>query len=783
MRCCIISWSDYRNGSSDIYAQRISNSGVSQWTANGIIISNATNDQFVSRIISDDLGGAIITWSDFRNGSDYDIYSQRINSSGIVQWAINGVGICTAPENQVYRGTNTVVSDGAGGAFFVWDDLRNGGSINAGSNIHSDIYAQKINAAGAFLWPLNGIPICTQQDGQTSATMTSDHCGGVIIVWTDERNGVSNPDVYAQRVNGNGMAQWAENGIVISNEAHQQYNPAISWGNNGDAVITWADYRNTSPDIYAQNVNADGTIGIVPCEWRGTTNNDWFNVSNWRDGVLPYAITNTIIPSNTVNQPVINGNGALCQNLIICNGSSLEITGSSDLAVSGKLINNSNFNASSGTITLNGNGIQTVGGAADISFYNLTVNKPSSYVSLNTNATINGILGFSSGKISIDNSNLVIGSAGSITGASANNYIIATGPGSVIQQVAPAGLKVFPVGSSVAYTPVTIGLGVTSTADNFSARVLPSLYSKGDEGNPVTSNAVNNTWLIAEENTAGSDATITLQWPSTLELSGFNRSVSRLGHYKDGAWDIGLSDIIASGSDPYTITRSGITSFSPFAVVGNNFALPVTWLEVKGYHKNGDNYIEWSTASEQKTGYFEIEYSKNGTDFSALGQVTAAGNSTTIRHYNYVHSDIYEGLLYYRIKQVDMDGYFNYSKIIRISTPVNSISKLSVSPNPVAGMANIQINAGKSADVFISITNLQGELVYSLQRHILSGDNTISVDLSRLANGIYQLKLNDGKDYEHIRKIFKRMTMQITSAVVLVKAQAAQAIIQMHHRS
>ncbi|MCX7715874.1 MAG: T9SS type A sorting domain-containing protein, partial [Endomicrobia bacterium] len=130
----IITWQDRRNSvDSDIYAQRIDKDGNVKWTINGVAISIATNNQRSPQIISDGLGGAIITWQDARNGVDYDIYAQRIDKDGNVKWTINGVAIYTATDNQM---SPQIVSDGLGSAIITWEDDRNS---------NWDIYAQRIS--------------------------------------------------------------------------------------------------------------------------------------------------------------------------------------------------------------------------------------------------------------------------------------------------------------------------------------------------------------------------------------------------------------------------------------------------------------------------------------------------------------------------------------------------------------------------------------------------------------------------------------------------------------
>ena len=252
----IIVWDDNRlNGTNtfDIYAQRINSLGAVQWTTNGIAICTAPDDQLLSKMISDGSGGAIITWQDKRNTLYFDIYSQRINASGNVQWTVNGVTVCSASLNQ----TNpNIVSDNSGGAIITWTDYRD--LINTNSNI----YAQFINASGIVQWIADGIAVCADINYQENPQIVSDNLGGAIITWEDSRNFTNTQfDIYAQRVNTSGIFQWITDGIVICSEIGNQLFPLIVSNNSDGAIIAWSDFRNitnTQGDIYAQNINASG---------------------------------------------------------------------------------------------------------------------------------------------------------------------------------------------------------------------------------------------------------------------------------------------------------------------------------------------------------------------------------------------------------------------------------------------------------------------------------------------------------------------------------------------
>ena len=262
----IITWMDIRNGSDwDIYAQRINASGVVQWNTNGIVVCSATDDQYFPRLISDGSEGAIITWGDYRSGT-WDIYTQRINASGIVQWIIDGVALCNALGGQFYP---VIVSDNAGGAIVTWEDER----VTTGA----DIYAQHIDAMGVVQWLVDGVSVCNSIGYEADPTISTDGMGGAIIAWNDYRPG-TNQQIYAQRINATGVAQWITNGIQCSDTGYMYYPKIVSDGMGG-AIITWHQIMNISDhDVYAQNINSTGVVqwpanGVVICSAIGIQRN------------------------------------------------------------------------------------------------------------------------------------------------------------------------------------------------------------------------------------------------------------------------------------------------------------------------------------------------------------------------------------------------------------------------------------------------------------------------------------------------------------------------------
>jgi hypothetical protein len=245
----IVTWQDYRSGNNDIYAQRILAGGTVNWTANGVALCTATGDQIIPVLASDGAGGAVVTWQDYRSGTSYDTYAQRISAAGAVLWAANGLALCTATGDQI---TPTVISDGADGAMVTWQDSRSGAS---------DIYAQRISATGTVQWAANGVVLCGATGNQYIPTIVSDDAGGAIVTWQDSRSGSF--DIYAQRISAAGLVQWTANGIALCAATGEQYAPAIVADGAGGGIVVWRDSRNVNDDVFAQGISSAGTVKWV----------------------------------------------------------------------------------------------------------------------------------------------------------------------------------------------------------------------------------------------------------------------------------------------------------------------------------------------------------------------------------------------------------------------------------------------------------------------------------------------------------------------------------------
>ncbi|MCB0834157.1 MAG: hypothetical protein KDC45_11900, partial [Bacteroidetes bacterium] len=240
-----IVWQDFRNGNSDIYAQRLSSAGFSLWAQNGVPISTSPNGKGQPKILLVGNGDAQIVWQEEVLPGDYDIYSQRIDKLGITQWAVNGVPVCTETGSQ---NSPQFVRDGDGGAIIVWEDYRTG---------IGDIHAQRLNSDGSLAWG-PGKSICIATNQQSSPMIVSNDDNGATIVWEDLRNG--NWDVFAQRIDSSGNALWANDGMAICTFSTNQNNVRLVADGIGGAIYVWQDFRVSGNEILAQRTNKNGVI-------------------------------------------------------------------------------------------------------------------------------------------------------------------------------------------------------------------------------------------------------------------------------------------------------------------------------------------------------------------------------------------------------------------------------------------------------------------------------------------------------------------------------------------
>jgi hypothetical protein len=176
-------------------------------------------------------------------------------------------------------------------------------------------------------------------------------------------------------------------------------------------------------------------------------------------------------------------------------------------------------------------------------------------------------------------------------------------------------------------------------------------------------------------------------------------------------------------------------------------ALPVNLVNFTGTNKDGTNLLQWSTASEQNSSRFEVQRSENGSDFSTVGTVAAAGNSDKVINYQYEDKPLSNASqYYYRLKMVDKDGATKYSSVVLIR---NSAATLSlVYPNPATDRITISINGTTLLNTRALLTDVNGKVLQTIS---LTQSST-PVNISQYQRGMYVVKFSDGSSVKVVKE-------------------------------
>ncbi|MFT5780630.1 MAG: hypothetical protein ACI837_003593, partial [Crocinitomicaceae bacterium] len=157
-----------------------------------------------------------------------------------------------------------------------------------------------------------------------------------------------------------------------------------------------------------------------------------------------------------------------------------------------------------------------------------------------------------------------------------------------------------------------------------------------------------------------------------------------------------------------------------------------------GENSEGSNILRWTTESEVSNKNFTVERSINGTQFNEIGQVDGAGNSNEEINYTLRDEDPYAGVNYYRLKQTDFDGGYEYSKIIALDNIVRS--EISVFPSPADEMITISLTEKPEMAAYVIVRDAVGHVMITTKMN----KRVENFDISELPTGIYFVSITIG---------------------------------------
>lgn len=180
--------------------------------------------------------------------------------------------------------------------------------------------------------------------------------------------------------------------------------------------------------------------------------------------------------------------------------------------------------------------------------------------------------------------------------------------------------------------------------------------------------------------------------------------------------------------------------------------LPVELSYFNADAKDGSVLLNWSTATEKDNDHFEVERSADGVLFDAIGEERGAGNSLRSLHYDFIDREPLNGLNYYRLKQVDMNGNYTYSAIVAAQV-TKSFDLYSVVFAEQAQQLTLNMQVLEKSNFVFEISDMTGKTIMRAEKQLDVSSHLVKLDGFYVPKGIYILRIN-GERTTIIRKLF-----------------------------
>lgn len=436
-------------------------------------------------------------------------------------------------------------------------------------------------------------------------------------------------------------------------------------------------------------------------------------------------------------------------------GSSTTFTlGSATLSLSGNWSNAGTFDAGSGTVIFNNSsGEQTITNSSGETFYNLTINKAADNLKLLNDITIDNTLTLSSGEVDLNGNYVYLNTGASLSETAGNtccNGIVEAEE----ELNSPSSNNVCGLGLEIT---ANIDLGSTNIKRGFTAQTSGG----GNTG-------INRYFEVTPNNTSGLNADLVFHYDES-ELNDIDEADLKLFVSEDNGSTWNLAGGIADPANN-KVSITGISSFSRWTLASSNAPLPVEITSFDGYNSNEGIMLTWQTATEVNNYGFEIERAILNSEFSILnwtklGFVPGNGTTNSPKDYSFTDTNLPSTeSVDYRLKQIDNDGTYNYSKFISVNlTNITDVefeempTDYSLSqnyPNPFNPSTSIKFSLPKNGFVDLRVFNMLGQEVAQLvNNEMRAGYHQVNFDASSLSSGIYFYSIQISNGFVSTKKL------------------------------
>jgi subtilisin-like proprotein convertase family protein len=396
------------------------------------------------------------------------------------------------------------------------------------------------------------------------------------------------------------------------------------------------------------------------------------------------------------------------------------------------------------TGTINSFGVTLSTSTNPFTLNNVTFNKTGNLIlaGTSTSININGLADFSNGYLVAGSQRVDFTATSNTSNASNTSHLIGTA-----RKIGNTSFT-FPLGNGTFYAGIGFNpSGTTTVTDHFTAtytRTSPNtLY-------PITSKEItidhvsNCEYWMFDRTNGSQSATVSLHFDNVRSCGVTNTSELLVCRWDGAQWTNGGNGGVAGS---FVTSATTFTSFSPFTLGSstNNNPLPVGMVYFKVNKSDKDAVLEWKTEFELNSKIFGIERSFNAKDFEEISILEASGKGNT---YNFTDKAIAEqtSIAYYRLKSVDKDGKYVYSKPQVVNFDIKEFDMITVYPNPIEKTFKIAFHLPNVGHVQTTITDALGQVV---EKRIIEGgigSNVYEFNNLNLSKGMYIVNLQyEGK--------------------------------------
>ena len=434
----------------------------------------------------------------------------------------------------------------------------------------------------------------------------------------------------------------------------------------------------------------------------------------------------------------VNGNSRFQSGSLLTNNGTIALTGNlnNELALS---------ESGSGTLELLGTNTQTLSGAGLYSVSKVIINNAAGII-LDVPLKVTGKLEFINGIVSALNApkGITISNTATVSGVSdashINGYVIKEGIGGFT----------YPIGNGSSYQPVTADLtdnDLGLQARYFSADAGTAAFTTtGASKIKLESYNSQEYWDLTPVGTA--TGTVNISWDATNNgsiTSSSDIKVFKVAHKTSSGWLNEGSSAVTGNSLAGNVTSETISSWSPITLgVIPEESLPVTLISFTARMSEANTLLNWQTSSEFNASYFDLERSSDARTFEKIAKIQAAGNSSLIRTYYFhdTHLSQVTPITYYRLRQVDQDGTYAYSRLVSVKRN-DSAMRANLYPNPSQSYTPLTVESG-SLIASIEVWNSSGQKMTVPVSNL--NDRKAELNINSLDSGVYvlQVKTADG---------------------------------------